>query len=35
MEGREWEGKKDEGEGKGGGEEREGREDSEGWCPLN
>jgi hypothetical protein len=30
MEGREWEGMKDEGEGRRGGE---GREDSEGWCP--
>jgi hypothetical protein len=32
MEGREWAGKKDEGEGKER-RETEGREDSEGWCP--
>jgi hypothetical protein len=35
MEGREWEGKKDEGEGKAGSRERKGTEDSEGWCYLN
>jgi hypothetical protein len=32
MEGREWEGKKDDGEGWKR-REREGKEDSEGWCP--
>jgi hypothetical protein len=26
---------KDEGEGKEGGKQKEGKEDSEGWCPLN
>jgi hypothetical protein len=32
---RKWEGMKDEGEGKEGGKQKEGKEDSEGWCPLN